>query len=440
MKYWYRIVAGLGLLAGLLTRAEQAAGQQLTQRVEFATAEAALSPAAEQTLRSLAAAVAGQPGLQLTLVGRTDSVGAAGYNQQLARRRAEAVQQFLLRQQVPLAAFQPAAALGEQQPLADNGSAAGRARNRSVTVTAAWATAPVVAAAAPTPALAAATVPPAEPFNRRDTVIFGAEGTELIMAKDAFAPYELRHLQVQVKEVYNPTSMVLNDAATEDAAGGLLETAGMLFVSVRRDARGPALTPNSPVTIRIPADSLDPAMALYRPVQRDGETVWEPVGEKPRLVIVNGKRYYELTTTSLFNLNLDKEKALLASLFGGGARPRRLEFRVPRLERVRAYCYGDNSLVRARFTDARHFTFRRSIGGIAPRQRRLVVVGRLGDKSYVLNKRIEQLPYSNLRRAYVVRRHDFRLVETEKELRAILRSLRRGPGRPTPAAPGASGQ
>ena len=69
----------------------------------------------------------------MTVVGHTDSMGPAAYNQGLSERRADSVKSYLVSQGLPAAAIQ-ASGLGESAPLVDNATAVGRARNRRVEV------------------------------------------------------------------------------------------------------------------------------------------------------------------------------------------------------------------------------------------------------------------------------------------------------------------
>ena len=69
----------------------------------------------------------------VTATGHTDSVGSAGYNEALGKRRAAAVRAYLLGQGLP-AKLVHTASKGETLPVADNGSDEGRAQNRRTEV------------------------------------------------------------------------------------------------------------------------------------------------------------------------------------------------------------------------------------------------------------------------------------------------------------------
>ena len=65
--------------------------------------------------------------------GHTDSDGSDQYNEELSSRRANAVAQYLVSQQLDSQRFS-VQGLGESQPIASNASASGKAQNRRVEI------------------------------------------------------------------------------------------------------------------------------------------------------------------------------------------------------------------------------------------------------------------------------------------------------------------
>jgi outer membrane protein OmpA-like peptidoglycan-associated protein len=63
--------------------------------------------------------------------GHTDSIGAAGYNQDLSEHRADSVRSFLIQQGIRPGSI-VARGYGKTQPVATNGTATGRQQNRRV--------------------------------------------------------------------------------------------------------------------------------------------------------------------------------------------------------------------------------------------------------------------------------------------------------------------
>lgn len=69
-----------------------------------------------------------------TLVGHTDSIGSAEYNMTLSRERAQSVRAFLVQNFPETQGMFTVRAMGESQPVADNGTEEGRAMNRRVEI------------------------------------------------------------------------------------------------------------------------------------------------------------------------------------------------------------------------------------------------------------------------------------------------------------------
>lgn len=100
--------------------------------IYFATGSDALDSTSAPALGGIAAALQGNAGWQITIIGHTDSIGTESSNLDLSRRRAARVRETLARDYgIPANRLQ-AEGRGEGQPVADNGTVPGRARNRRV--------------------------------------------------------------------------------------------------------------------------------------------------------------------------------------------------------------------------------------------------------------------------------------------------------------------
>ena len=109
----------------------------ISSDVLFDFSSAALTPAADDTVRKLAARVTGTTG-PVTVVGHTDSVGDDDFNQKLSNQRAQAVGEAL-RAALPAGAQVVTEGRGAKEPVAPNteggkDNPAGRALNRRVTI------------------------------------------------------------------------------------------------------------------------------------------------------------------------------------------------------------------------------------------------------------------------------------------------------------------
>jgi outer membrane protein OmpA-like peptidoglycan-associated protein len=109
-------------------------GLELTlSDVLFEFDKADLKPGALRGLSPLVAFVKEDPNQKIVLEGHTDSIGSDSYNLKLSQQRAEAVQEFLVKNGV-LAASITARGLGESYPIAPNDTEAGRLHNRRVQI------------------------------------------------------------------------------------------------------------------------------------------------------------------------------------------------------------------------------------------------------------------------------------------------------------------
>ena len=105
----------------------------LPQDILFATDSANVRSDLRADLGALANNLQSYPQSQVQVIGHTDNVGDAGYNQSLSERRAVAVGNVLISEGVPSGRIQTYGR-GESQPLASNLTSEGRAQNRRVEI------------------------------------------------------------------------------------------------------------------------------------------------------------------------------------------------------------------------------------------------------------------------------------------------------------------
>jgi OmpA-OmpF porin, OOP family len=115
-----KISANSTQISNLTTGVANALNYQLVEKgdVTFAFNKSELTPATKAAIDSIIQKVQTLPRSVVELVGFTDRIGAPSYNLALSRRRAEAVQRYLVRNQVPLRAIH-IVGLGEEAPPAD---------------------------------------------------------------------------------------------------------------------------------------------------------------------------------------------------------------------------------------------------------------------------------------------------------------------------------
>jgi outer membrane protein OmpA-like peptidoglycan-associated protein len=101
--------------------------------VLFDTGKAALKPGAAERLDRLAGYLSENPGTRIIIEGHTDSTGSEAFNEELSRRRAQAVADALVSRGVASDRFE-VVGRGPAAPVANNATAAGRQQNRRVEI------------------------------------------------------------------------------------------------------------------------------------------------------------------------------------------------------------------------------------------------------------------------------------------------------------------
>ncbi len=114
-------------------RTEQGLVTKLKSDILFDTGKSELKPIAKENLKQMAEIMKKYPENVLTVKGYTDSVGSAKLNQELSKKRAQAVKNILVADQLPESTI-TAEGKGEESPVADNKSAVGRQQNRRVEI------------------------------------------------------------------------------------------------------------------------------------------------------------------------------------------------------------------------------------------------------------------------------------------------------------------
>lgn len=92
-----------------------------------------IKPEFKPTLNKVAGVLRDDPGVRISIIGFTDSIGTEAYNLRLSQRRADATASYLIAQGVPASQI-VTEGLGEAEPRASNQTEAGRAQNRRVEI------------------------------------------------------------------------------------------------------------------------------------------------------------------------------------------------------------------------------------------------------------------------------------------------------------------
>jgi outer membrane protein OmpA-like peptidoglycan-associated protein len=127
------VASGLSGLAGTVENLDNYKSTANTT-ILFGSNKATLTKADQQALDEFSQQIAGQKHYIIQVQGYTDGVGSVEYNDQLSRRGADAVIQYLAaKHDVPPYRIYDVG-LGMEKPVAENSNRAGRAKNRRVDV------------------------------------------------------------------------------------------------------------------------------------------------------------------------------------------------------------------------------------------------------------------------------------------------------------------
>jgi outer membrane protein OmpA-like peptidoglycan-associated protein len=124
--------AQLGSGVGLVNTGSQLI-VNLPQDILFATGSATLTPTLIGDLQDVARSLNTYPNSTVQVVGHTDNVGDAAFNQRLSEQRAQSVASVLISSGVAPARIQ-IVGRGENQPIASNQTPEGRQQNRRVEI------------------------------------------------------------------------------------------------------------------------------------------------------------------------------------------------------------------------------------------------------------------------------------------------------------------
>jgi outer membrane protein OmpA-like peptidoglycan-associated protein len=105
----------------------------MPSNITFASDQSAIKPNFYATLNSVAIVLKEFNQTLVDVEGHTDADGADDYNVELSQRRAEAVAEYLVSQELNPERFETKG-FGEARPVASNASAGGKARNRRVEI------------------------------------------------------------------------------------------------------------------------------------------------------------------------------------------------------------------------------------------------------------------------------------------------------------------
>ncbi len=114
------------------TEAQMLEKGRVTLNVEFDTGKTLVKPRYNKEIEKVAEVMKKYPELKVVIEGHTDNVGGAKYNQNLSKRRAEAIKNVMVKKYKIEASRLTAKGFGFSKPIADNKTKEGKQKNRRV--------------------------------------------------------------------------------------------------------------------------------------------------------------------------------------------------------------------------------------------------------------------------------------------------------------------
>ncbi len=209
---------------------------------------------------------------EIKLEGHTDYNASNDYNMNLSSRRADQVKQFLAGNDVQNIVY--AGYFGEEKPIGDNSTSKGRAANRRVDIVFQCNSDnneddgdeenSRLESTTSIDDLYALLSSGYQTFNIDPTIdntIRGEQGTILLIPANSFkVSRSCRNINIELKEVYNKSDMILENLSTS-SNGKLIESGGT--IDVRATYKNRAVKLRQPVGIMMPSREYKSGMELF---------------------------------------------------------------------------------------------------------------------------------------------------------------------------------
>ncbi|UKN03089.1 OmpA family protein [Paracrocinitomix mangrovi] len=229
----------------------------------------------------------GKEVVKIQLTGHTDHHAGNSYNKTLAKNRLGTVIELLSTVGVE-DKIKTVVNDGEEKPAFSNSNSFGQAKNRRVDMIIYF----------KDPVIEKEII---EEEKEEDLIIYGKEGTQLIIPPNSFKEFENSEVNFRIQESYSLSSMISMNLATITDGGSCLRSGGMLFANAF--VQGQSVDLDKEITVRIPANDLDTSFKLYDIKVINGDTTW--VESDTPLTFNENEGYYEFKTRSMPSVNLD---------------------------------------------------------------------------------------------------------------------------------------
>ena len=137
-----------------------------------------------------------------------------------------------------------------------------------------------------------------------DTVIYGKQGTQVLVKAGSFYPRKIKDVTIKINEIFSMCDSIPDDVETVTETGICLASGGMVFIQAEYKKKSIRTGRNALFEVRIPVLNNDTSFNFYVAVrQRNGKLRWRE--QKKTIMTVGGKTYFVFETNVLGGFNCD---------------------------------------------------------------------------------------------------------------------------------------
>jgi hypothetical protein len=230
---------------------------------------------------------------KISITGYTDSEGKKKNNLFLSQKRAQETKDYLVSRGFD-SLYIEALGAGQIEDKNMDSSETARRRNRKVVVRFSC---PVISGIA-----IDTTLQPKGKFEN-DTIIYGKQGTQVLIKEKSFYPRKIKDVEIKINEIFSMCDSIPEELQTVTETGICLASGGMAFVQAEYKKKPIRASVGAKFEVRIPVLNNDTSFRFYIAVQKNGTIKWrERKGTKQ---LENGQLYYVFETNVLGGFNCD---------------------------------------------------------------------------------------------------------------------------------------
>jgi hypothetical protein len=327
----------------------------------------------------------------ISIIGHTDFKGGETYNLGLSKLRAETVRNYLTSKGIDSKLID-ISYLGESKPIKTNETDEGRQKNRRTEIVIQYSEFPELVKIKEVKNDSSKNGKP-EKFT-----FIGKGGTRVVIPDNFFEPYTPDQVDFSITEAFNSCQMISQGLTTMDNNGNCLQTAGMVFFNATYKAKKIEATGQQRMEVWIPTNTPGEKMGIYLPEKG----LWKPIETELELREQDGKFYYVFETEMIDGCNIDR-------LVGPCPQNGPIVKTTMDKNQWVFLDYDGTTITKGIALDSKRHQLPNFSTTIKPK---IVAISSTKYFTYIVNKPLDEIKYSHLRRKYILKKKDY--VEHKK--------------------------